>query len=700
MIDLQASAQSLEPLFNPQSVAILGASAEPNRIGGMPLRYMLQYGFNGAIYPVNPNHDEVQGLKAYAKIGDIGQPVDAAILAVPARIATEVVQECADSGTKTICAFTSGYSEAGKDGIALQARLKEIAEKSGMRVLGPNCLGYFNARAHYYPTFSTSITHGEPKLGNVGMVSQSGAFGSHCFVLGRERGLGFTYLATTGNEVDVDVADCIAYLAYHDETEVIAAYMEGCQDGEKLMAALELAYERGKPVVIQKVGRTEVGARAAFSHTASLAGSDKVYDAVFKHFNVYRAQTAAELIDIAYLLSFGIWPTDNKIAVATISGGAGVLMADASVDAGLNMTPMPKDTQSRLKELIPFASPQNPVDFTAQVYNEFPLVTDYVRAIFEEGGYDSVIAFFSSLLYSEPLTKKIVDALLPVRKEFPERLFLLCAMGPAKNRSLVEEHGIPVLEDPSYAIEAIAAVTAIGRGFKDGIRPKPITKCTSTIFTGPSNETDAKKTLASIGILSPMEILATTRDDAIAAAQTIAGSVALKIVSADIQHKSDIGGVELSLTGDDAIGEAFDRIIRKSRTAHPEATLDGVLVSEMVSDGVEAILGVQNDPLFGPVIIFGLGGVFAEIIHDVSLRLAPFDEETAHQMIREINGFSILAGARGTAAVDLNALATSLSHLSIFAAANADTIESIDINPLRIRTTGIIALDALIITRP
>jgi len=197
-----------------------------------------------------------------------------------------------------------------------------------------------------------------------------------------------------------------------------------------------------------------------------------------------------------------------------------------------------------------------------------------------------------------------------------------------------------------------------------------------------------------------MEILATTRDDAIAAAQTIAGSVALKIVSADIQHKSDIGGVELSLTGDDAIGEAFDRIIRKSRTAHPEATLDGVLVSEMVSNGVEAILGVQNDPLFGPVIIFGLGGVFAEIIHDVSLRLAPFDEEPAHQMIREINGFSILAGARGTAAVDLNALATSLSHLSIFAAANADTIESIDINPLRIRTTGIIALDALIITRP
>jgi acetate---CoA ligase (ADP-forming) len=700
MIDLRASAQSLEPLFNPKSVAVLGASAEPSRIGGMPVRYMLQCGFDGDIFPVNPSHDEIQGLKAYAKIGDIGKPVDAAILAVPARFALEVAEECAEAGVKTMCAFTSGFSEAGEDGIALQARLKEIAQTSGMRIMGPNCLGYFNAKARYYATFSTSVTHGEPKPGNVGMVSQSGAFGSHCFVLGRERGLGFTYLATTGNEVDVDVADCIAYLAYHDETKVIAAYMEGCQDGEKLMAALQLAYERGKPVVIQKVGRTDVGAKAAFSHTASLAGSDKVYDAVFQHFNVYRARTAAELIDVAYLLSFGIWPTDNKIAVATISGGAGVLMADASVDAGLDMAPMPEDTQARLKELIPFAGPRNPVDFTAQVYNQFPLVTDYVRAIFEDGGYDSVIAFFSSLLYSEPLTKKIVDALLPVRKEFPDRLFLLCAMGPAENRRLAEEHGIPVLEDPTYATEAIAAVTAIGRGFKNGIRPKPNITHSPKINPGTINETDAKKILSSTGIPSPSENLATNRNEALAIAQSIAGPVALKIVSTDIQHKSDIGGVELGLTGDGAIGEAFDRIMDKSRAAHPNATLDGILVSEMIVDGVEAILGVQNDPLFGPAILFGLGGVFAEIMQDVSLRLAPFDEETAHQMIREIKGFPLLAGARGSDAVDLSTLATALSQLSIFAAANTDTIDSIDINPLRIQTSGIIALDALIVPKP
>jgi acyl-CoA synthetase (NDP forming) len=698
MIDLKASALSLEPLFNPGSVAVLGASQDPTRIGGMPVNYMLTAGFAGDIYPVNPSHDRVQGLQAYAQIGDIGKQIDVAIMAVPARLSVQIAEECAAVGVKAICAFTSGFSEIGEEGAALQTQLKEIARTSGMRIMGPNCLGYFNARARYYATFSTSITHGEPKPGAVGMVSQSGAFGSHCFVLGRERGLGFTYLATTGNEVDVDVADCIAYLAYDDDTKVIAAYMEGCQDGDKLMAALQLAYERGKPVVIQKVGRSEIGAAAAMSHTASLAGADKVYDAVFKHYNVYRARTAAELIDVAYLLSFGILPTGDKIAVATISGGAGVLMADAAADAGLDMAPMPEATQAHLKELIPFAGPRNPVDFTAHVYNSFPLVTDYVRAIFEDGGYDSVIAFFSSLLYSKRLTEKIIDALLPVREAFPDRLFLLCAMGPAENRQLAEEHGIPVLEDPSHATEAIAAVTAIGRGFKEGMAVQPDFSGAPIVEPGPINEAAAKQILGQIGIRAPAESLVPSRAAAIAAANAIGGPVALKIVSADIQHKSDIGGVRLSVEGEGQISEAYDAIIENCRAAHPNAALDGVLVSEMISGGVEAILGVQCDPLFGPVVMFGLGGVFAEVMQDLTFRLAPFDVAAAQKMIREINGFPLLDGARGAAASDIDALARALSQLSLLAAANADVIETIDINPLLVRPDGIVALDALIVT--
>lgn len=699
MIDLEALAKSLEPLFNPKSVAVLGASRDPRRIGGMPVRYMLKHEFAGEIYPVNPRHDEVQGLKAYATVGDIGKPVDAAIMAVPARFAIDVAEQCAEAGVKSICAFTSGFAEMGEDGAAMQARLKDIAQASGMRIMGPNCLGYFNARARYYATFSTSVTHGEPRPGNVGMVSQSGAFGSHCFVLGRERGLGFTYLITTGNEVDVDVADCIAYFAHHAETKVIAAYMEGCQDGEKLKAALQLAYERGKPVVIQKVGRSEVGAKAAFSHTASLAGTDKVYDAVFAEYNVYRARTAAELIDVAYLLSFGIWPTGNKIAVATISGGAGVLMADASADAGLDMAPMPEDTQARLKELIPFAGPRNPVDFTAQVYNEFPTVTDYVRAIFEEGGYDSVIAFFSSLLYSEPLTQKIIDALLPVRKDFPDRLFLLCAMGPQENRELAEEHGIPVLEDPTYATDAIAAVTGIGTGFARGLATPPEITDAPDLPHGPINEAAAKKVIAELGIPSPTEILAENCDAAAAAARTIGGPVALKIVSADIPHKSDIGGVRLGIDGDEAVRSGFDEIMANARKAKPDVATDGVLVSQMIDGGIEAILGVQRDPLFGPVVMFGLGGIFAEVMKDVVFRLAPFDDAAALEMIGQIKGAPVLEGVRGSAPADLDALARALSQLSIFAAAHADRLEAIDINPLRVMPDGVVALDALIVAK-
>lgn len=461
----RAPVASLEPLLNPRTVAIIGASQNESRIGGMPIRYMQRYAYSGEIFPINPKHRKIKGLDAHAKIGDIGKEIDVAIMAVPAKIAVEIAEECAAAGVKSICAFTSGFAEMGKDGKDKQKRLRAISENYGIRILGPNCLGYFNTKFRFYATFSTSILHGEPQVGNIGLVSQSGAFGSHCFVLGRERGLGFTYMITTGNEVDVDVADCIAYLAQHQETKVIAVYMEGCQDGERLKAALGMAFEASKPVVVQKVGRTDLGAKAALSHTASLAGVDEVYNAVFAEFNVHRVNTAAELIDVAYLLSFGTLPAGNKLAVATISGGAGVLMADAAADAGLNMPKMPKATQERLKKIIPFAGPQNPVDFTAQVYNEFPTITEYVRAIFEEGGYDSVIAFFSSLLYSDLLTAKLIEALLPVRREFPDRLFIMCAMGPAKNRRKIEKCNIPVLEDPTSAINAIAAVSAIGKGF-------------------------------------------------------------------------------------------------------------------------------------------------------------------------------------------------------------------------------------------
>lgn len=704
MTDIIASAKTLRPMLEPRAVAVLGASDDPTKIGGVPLRYLRDYGFAGKVYAVNPTRDTVQGMPSYKSLAEIDGPVDMAIMSVPAKLAIETAEAAAKKGVKALCTFTSGFSEVGEEGRRMQRRLADIARESGMRILGPNCLGYFNARTKLYATFSTSIDHGQPRVGNVGLVSQSGAFGSHCFVLGRERGLGYSACITTGNEVDITVAESLAYLAMDDETEVLACYMEGCKDGEQFIQALALAYERGKPVVIQKVGRSEVGTEAAASHTASLTGADKVYDAVFERYNAFRAQTPSELIDIAYMLSgmrrSGKLPGGNKVAVATISGGAGVMMADAGEEAGLDLAPLPEKTQAYLKELVPFAGTRNPVDFTAQVYNDFSVVTKNFDAIFRDGGYDAVIGFFSSLLYSERMSQKVLDALLPVRKAFPDRIFALSVIGPEKNRRRFEEAGFLLLDDPAKAMQTIAATLEIGRGFARGRRTTPVVAKAPCLQRRPYNEIEAKALLAKAGVPALPERLAATADAAVKAAAEIGYPVVLKIVSADILHKSDAGGVKLNLATADAARHAYDAILSACTAAYPKAKIDGVLVGKMISGGVEAILGVQRDPVFGPIVMFGLGGIFTEIMKDVTFRLAPFDEAEALEMIRSIKGFPLLDGARGRKKCDQAALAKALANLSVFAAANRDVLASIDINPVVVlpEGEGVAALDAVILT--
>ncbi len=574
MTDILASAKTLKALLEPRAVAVLGASDDANKIGGIPLRYLRDYGYPGKVYAVNPTHATVQGMPAYKSVMDIEGPIDMAIMAVPARIAVETAEAAAAKGVKTLCTFTAGFSEAGEEGRRMQQRLADIARESGMRILGPNCLGHFNTRNKLYATFTTSITHGEPQVGSVGLVSQSGAFGSHCFVLGRERGLGFSCCITTGNEVDITVAECLAYLAMDDHTDVLAVYMEGCKNGEQFMAALALAQERGKPVVIQKVGRSEVGSAAAASHTASLTGADKVYDAVFERYNAYRADTTSELIDIAYMLSgmrrVGKIPTGNKVAIATVSGGAGVMMADAAEEAGLDLAPLPEKTQAYLKKLVPFAGTRNPVDFTAQVYNDFNVVTKNFDAIFREGGYDAVIGFFTALLYSESMSQKVLNSLLPVRKDFPDRVFALSMIGPLARRRQFEEAGFLMLEDPSIAMNTIAATLKIGRGMAQGPRKIPAADDAPCLQRRAYNEIEAKALLAKAGVPAAPERLATSADGAVKAAAEIGYPVVMKIVSPDIVHKSDAGGVKLNLGDADAVRSAYDAILSSCTAAHPE----------------------------------------------------------------------------------------------------------------------------------
>ena len=692
--------KSLEPLFRPKTIAVLGASADPGKIGGRPVQLLKDFGYKGKIFPVNPNYEEVQGLKAYASIKDIKGPVDQAIMAVPARMAVQVAEDCAASGVKSIVAFTSGFAEMDADGEKAQMQLAELARDTGMRILGPNCLGVFSSEDNAYSTFTASILDGRPKVGPVGIASQSGAFGSHCFVLARERGLGMRYWVTTGNECDIGFAECVQFLAEDEGTKVILGYMEGCRDPERLYEALSLAHAKQKPVIIMKVGGSTVGAAAAASHTASLAGSDDAFDSIFDKFNVYRATTLREAIDISYACSFGVYPKTNRLGIVTISGGAGVVMADAAAEFGLDLAPMPTSVQKELKALVPFAGTRNPVDTTANFFNDWTVLTKFFDAMLEKGNYDAIGSFFTYFAQSDAMSEKLMEAIRPIRKKYPDKLMALSIYGSRKNIAKLENEGILAFEDPHEVVQAIAALYNFRKGFAKKL-PKPprIPASTPSMPKKPLNEYDAKRLLKKAGVPSGRESLAKTPADAAKAAAKLGFPVVLKIVSADIQHKTEIGGVVLNLDSQTAVRKAFNEIMARATKAAPKAKIDGILVSQMLGGGVETILGTYRDPVFGQMVMFGLGGVLTEVLGDVAFKVAPFGRKEAVDMIKSIKGYAVLAGARGNAPADVDALAAALSDLSIFAAANADTLESIDINPFIVREKGKggAALDALII---
>ena len=362
----------LDALFNPRSVAIIGASEDPTRIGGRPLRYLKESGFEGAIWPVNPRRDRVQGIEAHPSIAEVPGMVDVAVVAVPADRTIETIEACAERGVGAAVVFTSGFAETGADGAARQRRMGEIARASGMRILGPNCLGVYNAAIGYFATFTTTLDIHRPQPGPVAIVSQSGAYGSHLGLLARRRRIDVGLWVTTGNECDVTVPECIAWMAARPEIDVVAAYAEGTQDGDALLASLDAARAHGKAVFFLKAGRSEAGAEAVRSHTAALAGADAVFGSVLTQHGIVRSDTTEEMLDAAYAASFGALPTGRRTGFMTISGGAGVLMADEAAAQGLEVAPMPEATQSRLKERLSFCTPRNPVDITAQVVQRAP----------------------------------------------------------------------------------------------------------------------------------------------------------------------------------------------------------------------------------------------------------------------------------------------------------------------------------------
>jgi len=695
---------SLSRLFDPQGIAIVGASATPGKIGAMPISLLLQHGYGGRIIPVNPRADTIAGLPAVPGLDTLDADVDLAILAVPAAHAAQALERARPGQVGAAVVFTSGFSETGAQGAAEQDRLCAIARERGIRLLGPNCLGFMNVRRNVYATFSPAPANGIVAAGGIGMVSQSGAFGAYAYSMARERGLGLSHWISTGNEADIDVADCIEWLTRDADTRVIMAYMEGCRDGAKLRRALAAARAAGKPVVITKIGRTQAGAQAAASHTAALAGDDAVYDALFRQYGALRARTIEEFFNLGYALD--TWkrpPQGRRLGIFTISGGVGALMADEAADTGLALPEPAADAQARLLQRVPFASGRNPVDVTGQAVSEPGLLLATADDMLADGRYDALAVFLAAAGSSEALWPTFEAFARQMQARHPEVPLAISALFPPARRRELEQLGCLVFPDPSAAVRTIGAVAGLAaQAGRDGVDDAP-TPASAPADAPPLqdayNEVQAMALLRQAGLpASPC----TLASDADAAVRAVAGNdmpVVLKVVSPDITHKSDVGGVKLNLRGEDAVRRAYADIMASVRQHRPDARIDGVLVAPMAPKGVECIAGVHGDPVFGPVVMFGLGGVFVEVLKDVSFRLAPFGRDDALAMIREIKGYALLQGARGAPACDIDALADALAALSRFAHARRADFRSVEINPLLAlpEGQGVVALDAVVI---
>ena len=691
-----SSLSHIDGLVAPGSVAVIGASDDVTRIGGRPIAAMLKAGYQGRILPVNPNRDTVQGLACYKSVADLPETPDAALIAVPARMVAETIEALGRRGCKAATLFSAGFAEVGADGEAAQREIVALARAHGIRLLGPNTLGVYNADIGYYGTFSSSIDTGLPRPGNIGIASQSGAFGAHLGALARDRGLGCSVLITTGNEADITVAEAIRWMVESEGTDVICTYMEAINDAPALLEALDAARAAGKPVLALKSGRSAVGARAAASHTASLTGNAVVADAVLSAHGAIVLRDPETMMDIAYAASRKVFPTEHSLGIVTISGGAGIVASDEAERVGLPMPAMPEAAQAMLKAALPYASPVNPLDCTAQALNDPSLLELFTRSGLEDGGYGAVLCFFTYVAGSRAMSDAILAAMKPLRAAFPDRIIAFCALGEQEVLQRYDDAGILVFSDPCRAVRALDAILRIGAARAGGERealpqPLPVALPAAT-----PDEAAAKALLAEAGIAAAPERATESAEEAVAAAEAFGYPVVMKVLSPDILHKSDIGAVKLDILDADGVRRAYDEIISAAADHAPDAKVTGILVARQLSGGVECLMGINRDPTFGPIAVFGLGGIFVEVLNDVALRACPFGPETARDMILSIKSAAILQGARGQAPADIDALAGMLSRLSMFAAGAGERLVSIDLNPVLAMPDGAYALDAVI----
>lgn len=691
----------LDRFFNPQSVAIIGASSDPAKLGGRPIRFLLEAGFAGSIYPINKRSATVQGLTAYPSLADIPGDVDQALIIVPASAALEALQDCVAKGIKTVQVLSSGFSEESDEGRLRQEEMVALAARHGVRLLGPNCLGIVSVRNRYFATFSTALEALTPQPGGISFATQSGAFGSCAYAQAIQRGLGIARIVATGNEADIDVTECIDFLASDPETKVICAAIEGCRDGNRLRRALLKAAAAGKAVILMKVGSSATGQQAAATHTGAIAGDDKIFDVVCRECGAWRAQSIEEMLDIAYVCSQLSQPANDRASIITVSGGIGVLMADDAERYGISTPAISTALQQKIRGIVPFLVGVNPLDTTAQIGAVKQGISKLAELVIQETDCAAHFIYLAQIPCDPRRFLPLLEDLAALRKKYPERLIVLVGPSDDEMRKQLEQQGLVIFSDPGRAVRAVAALCEVGRrrlalhpGLPNARKPGKTQpgSCAATAL----NEMQAKRLLAQYGLPAPTELLCTTADEAAAAAAEVGYPVVAKIVSPDIQHKTEFGGVLLNLQDAEAVRHAYDTLMARAARLAGKPLIQGVLIAPLVKKGIETILGVHVDPIFGPMVMFGSGGVAVELYKDVAFASVPLSEARAEQLIHSVQASKLLAGWRGQAAHDIEALKAALLGLSAFAEDWADVLAGVDVNPFVVMDSGAACLDAVI----
>jgi acyl-CoA synthetase (NDP forming) len=704
---------SLERVFNPRSIAVIGASEVPGKAAERRTRSLLEGGFDGDVYLINPKRSELFGKKAYPNITDVGQEVDLAMVVIASRFLVSAIADSVKMGVKGVIIITAGLGETGEEGKKIEAQILNEAAKTGVCVIGPNCSGMFSASANMNLL-------GVPRVakGPISVLAQSGNVIDSLTHYARMRGLGFSKIISLGNAIGASFPDYIDYLKDDPETKVIITYLEGIKDGNRLVRKVRQTIKK-KPIIALKVGRSAAGARAAASHTGSLAGDDLIVDAAFRQAGIVRVANIDELFDMAEVFCNCPFPNGNRVAILSEGGGDNSIAADNAEIHGMRVPVLSQETQEKIKPFLLQGMPaSNPIDYGGTAEENPHMITECVKVCMQSdevdgiyitgffGGFKDIIAPHVAEL-EEQASRDLVELV----KQFNKPLFVNTsfARGAIKSLNILKSAGIPVMESSQRSSQCLSDLMkfAINQNKMGRMKaPEPTKKkrprvqevFAKAIREKRANllETESRDILHSYGLPLPQAALIRSVDEISEAALKIPYPLAMKVVCPDIIHKSDAGGIKLNLTGEAQVQKAFEEIMANACKVTTRDRVLGALISPMAAEGQECIIGMIQDPQFGPVIMFGLGGIFVEILKDVSFRVAPLADEDIDEMIKEIKGYKILTGIRGEKPRDIDAIRRILAKLSDMAIDNPE-IQEIDLNPVIIHDKSASIVDSRMI---